>query len=341
MTTRRGLLWLFLAAVVLLAALAGLWALGQSRAHPMTDAATVDATTVNVAAIVPGQVVEVAVENNQHVQEGDILFRVDPEPYRLQLEQAQAQLAAAKSELKQGEGNRTLEASNAEVASSQVSRAQNNFFLARQTLSRLEPLLPKGYVTAQEVDSARTAVHDAQVSLDQAQSSASGTAAFVGSLNTRKAGVDAATAAVGLAERNLKNTEIRASLSGAVTGLKLAKGDYVVTGATLFSLIDTAHWRVSALFRETDLPNIHIGSKVRVFLLSSPDLPIEGVIGSIGWGIHTQDEANLLGLPIVASRLDWVRSAARFPVEITLNNPPKDLTRLGASASARIIGSGP
>lgn len=340
MTSRGGLLRLMVMVVVLLAVLAALWAFGQSRAHPMTDAASVEAPVVDVAALVPGQVVKVAVTNNQRVRRGDLLFQVDPEPYTLRLQQARAQLAAARSELKQGQGNRALEQSNADVADSQITRAKNNLALARQTLARLEPLLPKGYVTAQEVDSARTAVHDAQVSLEQAKASASGTSAFVGTLDTRQAGVDAASAAVGLAERNLRNTEVRAPMSGVITGLTLTRGDYVVTGTPLFTLIDTAHWRVSALFRETDLPRIRVGARARVFLLSAPDKVIRGHVASIGWGVRSRGQAKLLGLPVVSNKLDWVRSAARFPVEIELDDPPQNLTRLGASASVRILGGG-
>lgn len=336
---RRKILRLVVIAMALLALLAAVWALGQSRSHPMTDAGSVDAPVVNVSALVPGQVEQVVAANNQPVQAGDLLFVVDPAPYRLLRDQAQAQLAAAQSELAQGQGNVALQQSNADVAVNQITRARNNLDLARQTLARLEPLLARGYVTAQEVDSARTAVHDAEVTLDQAQAMATGTAAFAGNTDTRRAGVDAAQAAVALAERNLRNTEIRAPIAGVVTGLTLTRGDYVVTGTPLFSLIDTAQWRVSALFRETDLAHIQPGDRARVFLLAAPNQPIEGRVASIGWGVRSTDEAQILGLPLVANSLDWVRSAARFPVEIELEAPPEGLTRLGASASVRILGT--
>lgn len=332
------LLRLLVLLVVASAGATAFWAWRQSDRYPMTDAGEVDAPVVNVSAIVPGIVSEVEVENNQLVKQGDLLFSIDPEPYELELAQARAALATAELELRQGEGNRELEQSNADVAAKQIERAENNLSLAQQNLDRLLPLLDKRYVTEQEVDTARTAVADAQVTYDQALASAHGTSEFVGTLDTRQAQVDAASAAVSLAERNLRNTEIHAARDGAVTGLKLTPGEFVATGTPQFTLVDTGHWRVTALFRETDLPRVQPGAMARVFLLAAPDLPIEGRVTGIGWGVRSSDEAELLGLPLVASELDWVRAARRFPVEIELIDPPEGLTRLGATASVRILG---
>lgn len=334
----RAILRLVVAALALAALSLGLWAWRQSERYPTTDAATIDAPVVEISAIVPGLVLEVAVENNQHVEAGDLLFRIDPEAYDLELAQARAALAAAESELRQGEGNRALERSNADVAQSQIDRAEANLALAQQTLARLEPLLEQGYTTAQEVDSARTAVRDAEVTLQQAQSHASGTDAFVGTLDTRRAQVDSARAAVALAERNRRNTEIRAPRSGYIAGLSVTEGEFVVTAAPLFTLIDDSHWRVTALFRETELPRMALGDRVRVFLLAAPSTPLEGRVTGIGWGVRSNDEAELLGLPLVASKLDWVRAARRYPVEIELEDAPEGLVRLGASASVRVLG---
>lgn len=315
------------------------WAYSQSRSYPATDAAEIAAPVVNISAIVPGQVIDVLVQNNQAVAAGDLLFRIDPEPYQLQLQQARAMLSAAESELRQGEGNRALERSNADIASQQISRAQNNLEMARQTLARLEPLLEKGYVTAQEVDTARTTVRDAQVTLDQAQVHATGTDAFVGTLDTRRAQVEAARAQVALAERNLRNTEIHAPRDGAVTGVTLTAGEYVVTGAALFSLVDTHHWHASALFRETDLPQIKVGDEAHVYLLAAPGTPITGRVTGIGWGIRSSEELQFMGMPLVANKMDWVRTARRYPVEIELEDAPEGLIRLGATASVRIVGA--
>lgn len=325
-------------AVVIAAIALVVHSLRQAEQRPHTDAAEVAAPIVRLSTIVPGRVVEVMVENNQLVHAGDPLFQVDPEPYEIELRQARATLATAQSELAQGERNLELERSNADVADTQIERARNNLALARQTLARLEPLLTNGYVTEQEVDTARTSVDDAQVTLDQALSHAAGTREFVGTLDSRRAQVELAEASVAMAERNLRNTILRAPITGRITGLTLNAGEYVVTGTTLFSLVDTSHWHVTALFKETDLPVIHEGARAEVFFLAASDHAIEGTVTGIGWAIRSGEEAQLLGLPAIANRIDWVRTARRFPVEVVLHNPPENLTRVGISASVRIIG---
>ena len=98
------------------------------------------------------------------------------------------------------------------MAQKQIERAQNNADLARQTLDRLEPLLSKGFVTAQQVDQARTAVSDALVSLDQALKQSEGASEVIGTLDTRQAQVDTAKATVALAKRDLENTTVKSAL---------------------------------------------------------------------------------------------------------------------------------
>src|SRR5690606_34926200 len=138
------------------------WSAGL--ANPRSDVAEIEAPVIQLSSTVPGRIISIPVANNDAVKAGDTLFQIDPEPYRLRLEQAQAELRATQSELAQGERNIATEQSNADVAQKQIERAQFNADLARQTLERLEPLLDRGFVTAQQVDQARTAYNDSLVS---------------------------------------------------------------------------------------------------------------------------------------------------------------------------------
>lgn len=312
---------------------------GSSTA-PRSDVAELEAPIVKVSSTVPGRVISVAVTKNAIVRQGDLLFQVDPAPYQLRLQQAQAELRAAQSEVAQGQRNIDTATSNAEVAAKQIERAQINEDLARQTLARLEPLLKKGYVTAQQVDNARTALNDASVSLAQALDQSQGATQVIGTLETRQAQVDAAQATVALAARDLENTTVRAPFDGKVAGLVLVPGDYVVTGETTFSLIDTTKWEAVAFFRETELPSIAIGTAADVFVMAAPGKPIRGTVESIGWGVRSEDALNVLGLPVVSNSLNWVRVAKRFPVYVHLHDPPEDLMRVGASASVVITSEG-
>ncbi len=312
------------------------WSSGMS--NPRSDVAEIEAPVVQVSSTVPGRVISIAVANNQAVKRGDLLLEIDPEPYQLRLEQAQAELRAAESELAQGGRNIATAQSNADVAQKQIERAQFNADLAKQTLDRLEPLLERGFVTAQQVDQARTAYNDSLVSLDQALQSSEGATQVIGTLDTRQAQVDTAKATVALMQRDLDNTKVRAPFDGLVTGLIMPPGEYVVTGQVLFSLIDTSGWEAVAFFRETELLNIAIGDAAEVYVMADSRHPISGTVAAIGWGVRSADAATILGLPIVSNSLNWVKVAKRFPVYVHLHEPPSDLMRVGASAMVTITG---
>ena len=314
------------------------WSAGL--ANPRSDVAEIEAPIVQVSATVPGRIVSIAVSNNSAVNKGDVLFQIDPEPYRLRLEQAQAQLRATESELAQGERNIATEQANAEVAQKQIERAQFNADLARQTLDRLEPLLERGFVTAQQVDQARTAYNDSLVTLDQALQQSQGASTIIGTLDTRQAQVDSARATVALAQRDLDNTTVRALFDGIVTGLVMPAGEYVVTGQTVFSMIDSSQWEAVAFFRETELPNIALGDSAEIFVMADTGRPIHGTVAGIGWGVRSGEAATILGLPVVANSLNWVKVAKRFPVYVHLHEPPAELMRVGASAVVVISGAG-
>lgn len=304
-----------------------------------SDVAEIDAPTVHISPTVPGRIIAFHVENNATVEKGDILFEIDPEPYELRLRQAEAELRAAESEVAQGGRNIATQQTNADVADEQIRRARINLELARKTLDRLEPLLPQKYVTAQEVDSARTAYNDAKVTLQQALQQSQGASQIIGTLDTREAQMEVARATVALAQRDLRNTRVRAPFDGKIVGLSLAVGEYVITGETVFTLIKTDEWEAVAFFRETDLPRIKVGDDAQVFALADASKPIDGQVVGIGWGVRSDEAANILGMPLVSRSLNWVTVARRFPVYVRLKNPPEDLMRIGATASV-IISSG-
>ena len=337
----RRLAGLAIAVISIGAAVIGIYfALNEINQSPRTDVAEISAPTIHVSATVPGRILSVAVQNNAAVKKGDVLFQVDPEPYQLRLNQAEAELRAAESEVAQGGRNIATEQSNAEVANKQIERARFNAELARQTLERLEPLLPKGYVTAQQVDQARTAYSDAQVSLEQALQQSQGATQVIGTLDTRKAQVDVALATVALARRDLDNTTVRAPFDGKVTGLEIAAGEYVVTAQSVFTLIDTSALEAVAFFRETELDAIQPGAPADVFVMADRSRRIRGEVESIGWGVRSDESANILALPIVSSSLNWVKVAKRFPVYVRLHEPPADLMRIGSTAIV-IVGRAP
>jgi multidrug efflux system membrane fusion protein len=162
----------------------------QWQTRPQTDDATVRANFVGIAPQVTGHIVELHVRDNQQVQEGELLFLIDPRPYEIALERARATLALTRKEvdgLKNGAATAVAGVSKAEaqlnasaaeitrratdpvVADAEIARLQAQFQRAEDHLQRLEPLLPQQFVTADSVEQARTQRAAARAALDEAQ----------------------------------------------------------------------------------------------------------------------------------------------------------------------------
>ena len=329
---------LILVTVVLGGAVAGFLAFLRDReVNPYTDDAAIDADVVHIASSVPGRIVALKVGENDLVEAGTVLFEIDPEPYKLRVELASAELKAAEAVLDTSGRTVATETSNAAVSGDQVTQAKASLQLATNTLNRVEPLLPKGYVSVQQVDDARTAKRKAEIAYAQAVEQATASKVAVGNTDSAAANVEARRATLALAERDLRETVVRAPHAGRVTGLTVRSGEYVGPAQSLFTLVVTEEWFASANFRETELGGIAVGTCAIAYSLIDRSVPIQGVVDGIGWGVSDQDRIDLpRGVPYVAKSVNWVRVAQRFPVRIRLRHPPERLMRLGASAVVQI-----
>src|SRR5262249_9472474 len=222
--------------------------------------------------------------------------------------------------------------SKADAAASTINAAEAQRALAASTLARIEPLLKSGFVTAQQVDQARTAQRSAQVSLDEARLQAAEARQGITSTKPIEAEGEGARATLALAERDLDKTVVRAPCDGRITALQVAAGEFASAGISVFTIIDTEQWYAIGNFREADLAGIAPGQRVTVYVMAQPSLPLHGKVESLGWGVASNVSATFGGLPHVESTLNWVRIAARFPVRILIEAPPDGLMRLGASA---------
>jgi len=362
-------------------------ALLQWAIRPQTDDATVRANFVGIAPQVNGHIVELHVRDNQQVREGDLLFVIDPRPYEIALERAQAALALTRKEvdgLKKGaataiagvsRAEAQLNASKAEVkhremdpvvADAEIARLEAQFQHADDHLKRLEPLLPKQFVTADRVEEARTQRAAALAALDEARARKRAAVATlastraqhvateaalqqarserfraedaIGQIEGINARVAAAEAAVHAAELDLSYCRVRAPFTGLVVNMNISKGAFAHAGAEVFTLVDTHTWYVIANFRETQLRHITAGAPVDLYLQSQPGKHYRGTVVGLGWAVLPENGTSVNGLPRVERSLDWIRLAARFPVRIKVDNPD-DSFRLGASAVATVRGT--
>jgi multidrug efflux system membrane fusion protein len=322
--------------VVSLVALVGVIATGILAARridqrPRTDDAYLQADLVHMAPDVSGRIVELDVRDNQAVRKGDVLFRIDPEPYQISVDQARAAVRGLEAKLALAADQVAAQTSKADAAASGIDTAEAQRALAASTLARMEPLVGRGFVTAQQVDQARTAQRTAQLGLQQARLQANEARQAIINTKPSEAELDGARATLALAERNLNKTVVRAPCDGRITALDIAAGEFAATGHPLFTIIDTEHWYAIGNFRETDLRGIEPGQRATVYVMAQPSRPVPGKVDSLGWGVASDVSATIGGLPHVESTLNWVRIAARFPVRILLDAPPDELMRYGAT----------
>ena len=145
-------------------------------------------------------------------------------------------------------------------------------------------------------------------------------------------------AAMRESELNLEFTKAVAPVDGFVTNLHLRIGSQAVANQPIIALVDRASFWVHGFFKETQIAKVKAGDRAVVTLMAYPDHPIEGTVGSIGWGISQQDGSSGPDLlPSVNPSFDWIRLAQRIPVRIELGDLPEGIDlRVGTTASVVI-----
>ena len=255
-----------------------------------------------------------------------------------------------------------VEMAKAAVARAQANVATTNAHLsyAINDLHRLQPLLTKQYVTVDQVDQSDTAVRvargeyeQAQAALAEAQSQQTqaelrqsqasdqsleskarlGQAVHVvDTLDILESQRPGLTARVERARLDLERSRVVSPFDAYVTNLNISEGAYAHPGSPVFTLIDARTWWVIANYREGKIRNIHLGSKVDVYLMGHPDRKFDGVVQSLGYGVFPEDGNVADGLPNIERTLNWIHLSTRFPVRILIQNPDPTLFRIGATA---------
>jgi multidrug efflux system membrane fusion protein len=324
------------AAVLLLLTLLLLsWVIWRLDVAPRTDDAFAYADTIDVVPEVSGRIVNLAVRDNQAVRQGDLLFELDPRPFQDTLARARASLAALEQEIALHQRTVNAQEFNARSVRATVARARAAAAQAADTLRRTEPLLSPGYVSAEDVDRARTAQRATQAELSAAQLQAQQAAAAVTGVEALVAQRAVISAEIALAALQLEYATVRAPFDGRVTSLKTSTGQYASALKPVFTLIDTRRWYVVANFRETELGGIHPGTPATVRLMADSARRFAGRVDSVGYGVSPEEGGIVLGgLPRVQRTLNWVHVSQRFPVKIRVDDPDPAVFRVGASAVA-------
>ncbi len=298
-------------AIVALALILGWFAWEHYTRAPWTRDARVRADVVTLSADVSGRITALHVQDNQHVNKGDLLLEIDPARYTLAVEHARRAVEVAQA----SEGQ-----ARAQIVSSQALLKQ------RQSEEQRRRTLKQGFaISGEEWEKSSTDVAVAQAELMRGQSD----------LSLALANSRLASAALTQAELDLERTRIVSPVTGFVTNLQTRQGDYASSGVALMALVDSASFYVSGYFEETKLPRIHPGSRVDIALMSGERF--EGTVQSIAYAIT--DRENELGNRLLANvnpSYTWVKLAQRVPVRIEIDPAYAGKAALRAGTTATV-----
>ena len=277
-----------------------------------TDNAYVKQDMVAVAAEVGGRIIDVRVAENQRVAAGDLLFRIDPEPYQLELARADAAIATAQA-------NVTAMENDTDLSGTDISAAREDIAFARSRLERQEALWQRGFATKADYDAARHAVAQAEEALHQAQArqtEARAQLAHGAAVPGQNPQVAIAAAQKASADLQLRRTEVRAPVSGRVAQAdRLQAGQQTIPSLPVLTLVSDDSTYIEANFKETELDEMRPGQRAEVRFDAYPGVVLRGHVSSIGAGTGSQFSV----LPAQNATGNWVKVTQRVPVRIVLD----------------------
>ncbi|MBB3769615.1 multidrug efflux system membrane fusion protein [Angulomicrobium tetraedrale] len=290
-----------------------------------TADAYVMSNIIVMASEIEGPVSRLAVQDNQPVDEGQLLFEIEKTPYRLKVQQTQAALAQAQAD---------LDLARDEVKASQagVGSAQAVLTNAQAQLGRTKSLNNEGFSTEASLDVATRDVATATANVLTAQA-----ALDVANRRVAVAGAVIASAQADLAraQYEFSKTTVAAPRAGRIAPFVTRQGDYLQPGTEVLAVVTGDRRRVVANVFERHLARIRLGQRVWLTLGSDPWVIHHGRVSGIAAGI-SRSPSNPQVVPYVEPTTDWVRLPRRFPIEITLDDWPADLG-LFNGADARVL----
>lgn len=295
-----------------------------------TDNANLEQARISVAATESGRVTDVAISENEQVKKGALLFRIDPTPYKIAVEQARAALAGARLQVEESR------AALAE-AKAQLKNASDSVGYYQTEYDRQKALEAKGVAAASSLDTAVHNLHSAEQTKAAAEQAVNRALAALGGkpdIATKDhPSVMAAQASLDKAQYALDQTAVYAPADGTIYKASSFKpGSFVAAGSPLFTLVETGDTWVTANFKETQLTYMKKGQKADVSFDAYPGRTFKATISAIGAG--TGAEFSLL--PAQNATGNWVKVTQRVPVYLHLDSAPDVTLRTGMSAFANV-----
>ncbi len=310
--TRRPWLRWGLMLIVPLALMLGAWFYWQSQQGKVsTDNAYIKQDMVSLSAEVGGPIAEVLVKDGDDVQAGQLLFRIDPEPFRLQIAEANAAIAGAQA-------NVIALSNSPDLTGTDIAAARSDVGFAEARFERVKALRDRGFSTKADFEAAEQAVIQAKERVRQAedrQREARARLASGAAVPGKNPQVAAAEASRATAQLSLRRTEVRSPAAGRIAQAdRLQVGQQVVPNLPVLTLVRSNSTYIEANFKETDLADMAVGQRAEIRFDAYPDLVLKGRVASIGAGTGAEFSV----LPAQNATGNWVKVTQRVPVRIAI-----------------------
>ncbi|MEO8086101.1 MAG: HlyD family secretion protein [Bacteroidota bacterium] len=327
---------IILALVIISAAAFGITKYVYSLHHEDTDDAQLDADISPVLSRVSGYVNEIRFEENQHVNKGDTLVKLDDRDLQIKVQQAQAALDNALANVSVSKANSGTSVANVATAASNVEAAKVRVWKASQDFDRYQNLLNDKAITQQQFDAAKAEKLSAEAQLEsnnKQQSAASMQGQAANQLVTVAQSVIAQRQAdLDFAKLQMSYAAIIAPATGLASRKSIQAGQFVNSGTPLFSIVSDAGVYVIANFKETQLEKMKTGLPVNVTVDAFPSEKIEGTIYSFA----AATGAKFSLLPPDNATGNYVKVIQRVPIKIKLTGSNEVLAMLRPGMSVRV-----
>lgn len=297
---------------------------------PVTTDSLVQRYVVQVAPQVPGRVVAVAVQNNQQVKKGDLLFELDPTDYQLKLELAQLQLQQSQ------QNNRQLNAA-LQSASARVDQARFTLQEVQREDQRYQQLYSQKLIPRQQLEQSQTAVLKAKAELQASTANLAEREAELGMPTEELVQIKQARNQLALAQLELERTKVYADVDGVVTDLQLEVGTNLASHQATIALVSTEQSWVSALFREKSLLHVQRGTEALITFDALPGEVFTASVRDIDAGVANGQSTPDGRLATADSSSRWVRDAQRLKVNLALQQQMPPALVVGSRATVQLV----
>jgi membrane fusion protein (multidrug efflux system) len=289
-----------------------------------TDDAFIASRQIAIAPKVTGYVTQVPVTDNEHVAAGAVIARIDDRDYRIALEQASAQVAAAQATIQNIDAQIAVQRAQIKSSEAQVEQAQATLVFAQQQSARYQELAQKGAGTVQNAQQYSSQLLQQQAALKSAQAALTVAQRQIESLKAQRSSAEAslaqAVAQRDQAQLNLSYTIVTAARAGRVVNLTASPGEFAQAGTNLTMFVPDEIW-VTANFKETQLDSMRPGQPASMHIDAYPKRAIRGHVASVQPGSGTAFSL----LPAENATGNYVKVIQRVPVKIIIDNPPADV----------------